>query len=98
MPESVRRARRLSSKEEEGPTAGTLTPALNLEHIIERNALFVVLVLGGMVLNVTFTAAKAGIHREYLHCVLGLLIAYFVNWVYTDNDGSRTFLHAIRRH
>ncbi|KAK4699824.1 hypothetical protein P7C70_g6432, partial [Phenoliferia sp. Uapishka_3] len=89
-----------SEKKEQKDEPGQLTPALNLEHMIERNALFVVLVLGEMILNVTFKAAgsESGIHEEYLRCVLGLFIAYFLNWIYADNDASRTFLHAIRRH
>ncbi|KAM0752202.1 hypothetical protein T439DRAFT_379300 [Meredithblackwellia eburnea MCA 4105] len=85
---------------EHGKGMASFTPALNLEHIIERNALFVVLVLGEMVLNVTFEAlgTQSGIHTEYLRCVLGLVIAYCLNWEYSDHDSSRTYLHAIRRH
>ncbi|KAL8278950.1 hypothetical protein RQP46_008619 [Phenoliferia psychrophenolica] len=74
----------VNKKEDLSDIPAAFTPALNLEHIIERNALFVVLVLGEMIINITFQAvgASAGIHEEYLRCVFGLLIAYSINWIY----------------
>ncbi|BGP15890.1 hypothetical protein JCM10213_003681 [Rhodosporidiobolus nylandii] len=50
--------------------------------------------------HITFSATgpEAGIHLEYLRCILGLILAYCLNWTYADSDGSRTFLHALRRH
>ncbi|GAA5980581.1 hypothetical protein JCM11641_006688 [Rhodosporidiobolus odoratus] len=78
----------------------SFVPAINIEHAIERTHLFIIIVLGEMILNVTFSAtgSEAGIHLEYLRCVLGLILAYCLNWIYADADGSRTFLHALRRH
>ncbi|KAI5479160.1 hypothetical protein MNV49_004020 [Pseudohyphozyma bogoriensis] len=79
--------------------AHSFTPAINIEHAVERLALFIVLVLGEMVMNTTFKAVanQSGVHTEYLRCFLSLCIAYAINWLYVDNDLSRTFLHALRR-
>ncbi|GAA5908287.1 hypothetical protein JCM6882_006792 [Rhodosporidiobolus microsporus] len=75
-------------------------PAINVEHSIERMNLFIIVVLGEMILNVTFSALgpEAGIHLGYLRSVFGLVIAYTLNWLYADCDAARTFLHALRRH
>ncbi|KAI5479161.1 hypothetical protein MNV49_004021 [Pseudohyphozyma bogoriensis] len=78
--------------------AHSFTPAINIEHAVERLALFIVLVLGEMIINSTFRATdnQSGIHTEYLRCVFSLCIAYAINWLYVDNDLSRTFMHALR--
>ncbi|GAA6022546.1 hypothetical protein JCM10207_006582 [Rhodosporidiobolus poonsookiae] len=77
----------------------SFVPALNVEHSVSRMNLFIIIVLGEMIINITFaaTGTEAGLHYKYLRCVLGLVIAYFLNWIFADADGSRTFLHALRR-
>ncbi|GAA5908283.1 hypothetical protein JCM6882_006791 [Rhodosporidiobolus microsporus] len=74
-------------------------PAINVEHSVERMNLIIIIVLGEMILNITFFAIsdQAGLHLEYLRSIFGLIIAYALHWVYMDVDSSRTFLHALRR-
>ncbi|KAI5478227.1 hypothetical protein MNV49_005292 [Pseudohyphozyma bogoriensis] len=72
-------------------------PALNLEHLDARTAGFIVLVMGEQVASLTFTATSAGLHATYLRCFYGLIIAFCFNWLYTDADSSRFFVHALRR-
>ncbi|GAA5873874.1 hypothetical protein JCM8547_008627 [Rhodosporidiobolus lusitaniae] len=92
-----------SWREDHGRRKGHMhnfVPAVNVDLVIERMKLFVVVVLGEMILNVAFTASgpDAGIHLSYLRSVFGLLIAFVLAWLYADVDASRTFLHALHRH
>ncbi|GAA6022552.1 hypothetical protein JCM10207_006583 [Rhodosporidiobolus poonsookiae] len=77
----------------------SFVPALNVEHNVARMNLFIIIVLGEMIMNITFAATgiESGLHYKTLRCVLGLIIAYFLSWLFADADGSRTFLHALRR-
>jgi len=75
-------------------------PAYNIEHHIERQSQFVIVVLGEAVLNLTYQAfsPQTGLHREFARSVMGLMSAYFFCWLYFDQGVSVTFIHALRRH
>ncbi|KAG8867616.1 hypothetical protein FRB98_004084, partial [Tulasnella sp. 332] len=81
---------------------GGYIPALNIEHSMERTGLFVILVIGESIINVTFAptvgANQYGPHSEYWRALLGLSISFSLCWIYFDADASRVFIHALRRH
>jgi len=47
------------------------TPAVSLDHYSERNMLFLILVLGEMILNVTYTALGSQTGWRYVQASLG---------------------------
>ncbi|KAJ7130167.1 hypothetical protein C8R44DRAFT_978325 [Mycena epipterygia] len=74
-------------------------PAINLEHHIDRLGAFVTLVLGEMVVSVFFvTSGSVGLDRESGRAMLGLMIAFNLNWMYFGSPACEHFIHAIRRH
>ncbi|KAG8876147.1 hypothetical protein FRB97_004423 [Tulasnella sp. 331] len=77
-------------------------PALNIEHAMERMGLFVLLVIGESIINVSFTpmvgSTQYGPHTEYWRALFGLSISFSLCWIYFDADSSRVFIHALRRH
>ncbi|KAK4688918.1 hypothetical protein P7C73_g1188, partial [Tremellales sp. Uapishka_1] len=64
---------------------GVTTPAMNIEHVIERNAAFVVIVLGELVINLIYVASASdfGVSRKYGKAVMGLMVAWAINWLYS---------------
>ncbi|KAG8998575.1 hypothetical protein FRB94_001407 [Tulasnella sp. JGI-2019a] len=81
---------------------GWYVPALNIEHSMERTGLFVILVIGESIINVTFAplagSSQYGPHSEYWRALMGLSISFSLCWIYFDADSSRVFIHALRRH
>ncbi|KAG9036713.1 hypothetical protein FRB95_008044 [Tulasnella sp. JGI-2019a] len=82
--------------------SGWYVPALNIEHSMERTGLFVILVIGESIINVTFAplagSSQYGPHPEYWRALMGLSISSSLCWIYFDADSSRVFIHALRRH
>ncbi|ORY72252.1 hypothetical protein BCR35DRAFT_307811 [Leucosporidium creatinivorum] len=76
-----------------------LFPAYNLEHMVERTAAFVTVVLGESVVSLLYIASQGtiGLSDEFARAVFGLTITFLFNAVYFDAL-SRKFRHAIRRH
>lgn len=74
--------------------------AYNIEHMVERTAAFVTVVLGESVVSLLFIArpGSIGLSDEYARAVFGLTVAFIINAVYFDAALSRKFVHAIRRH
>ncbi|EGX93126.1 hypothetical protein CCM_04498 [Cordyceps militaris CM01] len=95
----------LRSKEESDTwfTRGVRTmfdyiPAINIEHRVERTNAFVSLVLGYSVVGILFQSNGGYNVNAFLgKAVLGLLQAFFFNWIYFDIDGNGIDVHAIRR-
>jgi hypothetical protein len=75
------------------------TPAINIEHRVERNNAFVALVFGYSILTILFqSSATMGINAFFGKGVLGLLQAFCFNWIYFEIDAYGVHVHAIRRH
>lgn len=73
-------------------------PAVNIEHRVERTNAFVSLVLGYSVVGILFQSNGGYNINAFLgKAVIGLLQAFFFNWIYFDIDGSGIEQHAIRR-
>ncbi|KAM0792278.1 hypothetical protein ACM66B_004969 [Microbotryomycetes sp. NB124-2] len=81
-------------------TKGRKLPAFNLEHMVERTAAFVTVVLGESIVSLLFTARQGsfGLSDEFARAIFGLTIAFTLNAVFYDSALSRKFTHAIRRH
>ncbi|KAJ6511361.1 hypothetical protein C8R47DRAFT_1296231 [Mycena vitilis] len=63
-------------------------PAINIEHHVER--------LGACVF---FTSSgRVGLNMESGRAILGLMIAFNLNWMYFGSQACKHFIHAIRRH
>ncbi|KAK4053773.1 hypothetical protein OIV83_001429 [Microbotryomycetes sp. JL201] len=79
---------------------GRKLPAFNLEHMVERTAAFVTVVLGESIVSLLFTARQGsfGLSDEFARAIFGLTIAFTLNAVFYDSALSRKFTHAIRRH
>ncbi|KAJ7704288.1 hypothetical protein B0H17DRAFT_1039152 [Mycena rosella] len=74
-------------------------PATNIEHHVERLGAFVIVVLGEMVVSVFFNASgTVGLNLESGRALLGLMIAFNLNWLYFGSQACKHFVHAIRRH
>lgn len=73
-------------------------PAVNIEHRVERTSAFVSLVLGYSVVGILFQSNGGYNINAFLgKAILGLLQAFFFNWIYFDVDGNGIDVHAIRR-
>lgn len=73
-------------------------PAVNIEHRVERMNAFVSLVLGYSVVGILFQSNGGYNINSFLgKAILGLMQAYFFNWIYFDVDGHGIDVHAIRR-
>ncbi|KAM3451684.1 hypothetical protein MY3296_005096 [Beauveria thailandica] len=73
-------------------------PAINIEHRVERTNAFVSLVLGYSVVGILFQSNGGFNLNAFLgKAILGLLQAFFFNWIYFDIDANGIGLHAIRR-
>lgn len=76
-----------------------LYPAINIEHKSERTKQFVTLVLGYSVVGLLYqSSASFGLNAFFGKAVLGLVLAFAVNWIYFEIDGGKIHIHAIRRH
>ncbi|KAJ6591104.1 hypothetical protein DFH09DRAFT_193521 [Mycena vulgaris] len=74
-------------------------PAINIEHHVERLGAFVIVVLGEMVVSVFFTTSGTiGLNLESGRALMGLMIAFNLNWLYFGSQACKHFIHAIRRH
>ncbi|KAH0594232.1 hypothetical protein MHUMG1_08071 [Metarhizium humberi] len=72
-------------------------PAMNIEHKVERMNAFVSLVLGYSVVGILFQSNGGYNVNAFLgKAVLGLMQAFFFNWIYFDVDASTINVHAIR--
>jgi low temperature requirement protein LtrA len=78
----------------------TYMPAYSLPHLMERMTQFTILVVGEAVMNATFIAVSGefGPQRMYWRACLSVVIPFLLIWLYFDNDSSRTFVHALKRH
>lgn len=75
------------------------TPAVNIEHKVERTNAFVTLVFGYSVVAIIYqSSASFGINAFFGKAVMGLIQAFCFNWIYFELDGADLFTHAIRRH
>ncbi|KAK6384956.1 hypothetical protein LTS17_002519 [Exophiala oligosperma] len=75
------------------------SPAVNIEHRVERNNAFVSLVFGYSILTILFQSrASFGINAFFGKGVLGLIQAFMFNWIYFEVDAYHVHVHAIRRH
>ncbi|KAL8739007.1 MAG: hypothetical protein Q9181_000289 [Wetmoreana brouardii] len=96
----VRRAQR--SKTRIGPLFRKwfeFHPSLNIEHKTERTNAFVTLVFGYSVVGMLYqNRAAYGINAFFGKAILGLIQAFFFNWLYFEIDGWNIHTHAIRRH
>ena len=73
-------------------------PAPNIEHRVERTNAFVSLVLGYSVVGILFQSNGGYNVNAFLgKAVLGLMQAFFFNWIYFDVDAHNIEMHAIRK-
>jgi low temperature requirement protein LtrA len=71
-------------------------PTINIEHMSERNGLWVILVLGETVVSARFDDECEDQHWQYIVAFLIIVIAFFFEWIYFDSENSiRT--HALAR-
>ncbi|KAL8694735.1 MAG: hypothetical protein Q9218_000661 [Villophora microphyllina] len=96
----VRRAQKMKSRL--GPFIRKwfeFNPSLNIEHKTERTNAFVTLVFGYSVVALLYqNRAAYGINAFFGKAILGLIQAFFFNWLYFEIDGWNIHTHAIRRH
>ncbi|KAK4704700.1 hypothetical protein P7C70_g1511, partial [Phenoliferia sp. Uapishka_3] len=79
---------------------GKAIPAINIEHLIERNGALVTIVLGESVISTLYVATRGslGASQTFGRASLGLIITFVYNAVYFDSALSRRYTHASRRH
>lgn len=77
----------------------TFIPVTSVEHSMERSLLFTLLVIGESILNATYRASpdSLGLSEEYGRSALAVITGFALIWLYFDADGSRCFVHALRR-
>ncbi|KAM0746513.1 hypothetical protein T439DRAFT_329623 [Meredithblackwellia eburnea MCA 4105] len=77
-----------------------MIPAINIEHMIERNSAFVTVVLGESVVSLLYIAGQGsiGASHEFGRAVFALIVTFIFNAIYFDSALSKRFVHAIRRH
>ena len=74
------------------------TPAISIEHRVERTNAFVALVFGYSVVAIMYqNAAEYGLNAFFGKATLGLIQAFCFNWIYFELDGDDLYQHAIRR-
>ncbi|KAI4107723.1 MAG: hypothetical protein L6R37_001408 [Teloschistes peruensis] len=97
---AVRRAQKMKNRA--GPLIQKwfeFQPSLNIEHRTERTNAFVTLVFGYSVVSLLYqNRAAYGINAFFGKAILGLVQAFFFNWLYFEIDGWNIHTHAIRRH
>ncbi|KAJ3209614.1 hypothetical protein HK099_008471 [Clydaea vesicula] len=71
--------------------------ALNIEHFVERNGLFVIVALGEVVIAFLFESRGAHVSKTFLATMMGILISFSLNWIYFNIDGTSFKIHAFRR-
>ncbi|CAK7217032.1 hypothetical protein SBRCBS47491_003024 [Sporothrix bragantina] len=73
-------------------------PAMNIEHKVERTNAFISLVLGYSVVGVLYQNTHGyGVNAFLGKAIMGLMQAFFFNWIYFDIDAENIHVHAIRR-
>lgn len=80
--------------------APSLTVPISIEHLTERNGLFVMIVLGECVAGSMFRKSAVGEvvgAQFYVGSACGLLIAFSIAWIYFDTEGRPKKTHALRR-
>ncbi|KAI5480220.1 hypothetical protein MNV49_001548 [Pseudohyphozyma bogoriensis] len=79
-----------------------MMPAVSIEHLIERNAGFTVVVLGESVVSLLYIASSAagnvGASVQFGRATFALITIFIFNGLYFEATLSRRFIHAIRRH
>lgn len=72
--------------------------ALDVDHMAERAALFYIIVLGEFLyLAINGSPAAIGLNIRTLKAVETLAIAFCLNWLYTNGDGSLEGTHPLER-
>ncbi|KAL8283608.1 hypothetical protein RQP46_005403 [Phenoliferia psychrophenolica] len=76
-----------------------MIPAINIEHMIERNNAFITVVLGESVVSLLYVASTGtiGASRTFGRSALALTVTFIFNALYYSALSKR-FVHAIRRH
>ncbi|GAM90220.1 hypothetical protein ANO11243_082620 [Dothideomycetidae sp. 11243] len=74
-----------------------VTPAINIEHRVERTGAFVTLVFGYTVVAILYQSTVNGIDGYFGKGCLGLVQCFFFNWLYFEFDNVNLSMHAIRR-
>src|ERR1700758_1627821 len=59
--------------------------------------LLTLIALGETIVAIFFTGDNSALGYQHLSAVLGVLIAFCLEWIYFDVDASRNYLHALRR-
>ena len=72
--------------------------AINIEHMSERNGLFLIIVLGEVMVGLFYRSTSPLPDISYAKAVLAMLLGLNLAWIYFDLDGSRHEVHAMRRH
>jgi low temperature requirement protein LtrA len=91
-------AQRLSPKLKPFTTrALDYSPAINIEHRVERTNAFVSLVFGYTVVAILYQSSTQGIDAIFGKAILALIQPFAFNWLYFELDGDRLAIHAIRR-
>lgn len=72
--------------------------AVDIAHEIDRLAAFFIIVLGEYLYSIVVgNPAAVGLNTGLLKAVWTLIIAFCLNWLYVNGDGSMTSVHPIRR-
>lgn len=72
--------------------------AVDVEHEIDRQAAFYIIVLGEFVYGIVVgSPAGIGLTLNYFRAVEVLVIAFSLNWIYVNRDGSMSSAHPLRR-
>eukprot|EP01130_Rhizamoeba_saxonica_P007784 TRINITY_DN3153_c0_g1_i2.p1 TRINITY_DN3153_c0_g1~~TRINITY_DN3153_c0_g1_i2.p1 ORF type:complete len:505 (+),score=82.34 TRINITY_DN3153_c0_g1_i2:563-2077(+) len=75
----------------------TVAP-ITIEHWVERQGLFIIIVLGESIVSLLSASADVEIPIQiYIAALLELTVAFGLKWIYFDVDGSPKKLHALRR-
>ncbi|KAJ3155954.1 hypothetical protein HDU89_005517 [Geranomyces variabilis] len=71
--------------------------AISIEHMSERNGLFLIIVLAEVMIALFYNSVSATPDVSYAKAVVGLFLALSLAWLYFDVDGSQQEIHAMRR-
>lgn len=74
-----------------------VTPAMNIEHRVERTGAFVTLIFGYTVFSILYQSTVNGVDGFFGKGILGLMQCFFFNWIYFEFDNDNIVTHAIRR-
>ncbi|KAJ3158148.1 hypothetical protein HDU86_003100 [Geranomyces michiganensis] len=71
--------------------------AISIEHMSERNGLFLIIVLAEVMIALFYNSVSATPDVSFVKAVVGLILALSLAWIYFDVDGSQQEIHAMRR-